>query len=154
MKIPERKINPKPCHLTPITTGFLASPQYLNQLFFTPLTSEKLSLDSNNLIIYSMNPKLTRITCYPVPYKSIWKLIIHSKALSQEILCELIALIKNHTLVHTTGLSRHQNQFRVEQYISPGENWELSTELLSKIESNTLEFCSIEQIRLDDFLEA
>ena len=101
------------------------------------------------LFIYSISSDLTRITCYPVKSKEIWKLKIIYNTGSKDALKNTTKYLLDYKLIHTTGISEKKGKFSVEYYILPHEYWKDGIILTDNISENyDVLQCGIESLSI------
>ena len=143
----ENKKYPSKSNFEDITTGFIYSSNEYKSLL---LRDELLDGHENSaffLVIYAIYPRLTRITCYPLRKAKIWKLKLKLKDANHEILTKITEKIGKEQTIHTTGLSKNNGEYVVENYLRIKENWDIAKKLVEELSS--LEYiveCQIEEL--------
>jgi len=122
--------------IPPITIGFLKSYEDFKNLFISSELTVPYDSSLNVLIVYSISSDLTRITCYPVKAKEIWKLKIIYNTGSKDALKNTTKYLLDYKLIHTTGISEKKGKFSVEYYILPHKDWKEGITLTDVILEN------------------
>lgn len=130
-----------------ITRGLLCSMEDYKSLLLSNDLPELYPDSSTLLIVYAIYPTLTRITCYPITGKTIWKLSLTLTSSSPELLQKITKQLNPSKLIHTTGLSEKGGKFIVENYISPHQSrLDPQAIIRSLKEIPSVEACSIQKI--------
>ncbi len=134
--------------IPPITRGFIKTYDNFKKLLFSPVLIVPYDPALNLLCIYSISSDLTRITCYPIESREIWKLKIIYKSGSKDSLEKTTKYLLDYKLIHTTGISEKKGRFSVEYYVLPHEDWKDGITLTDVISENyDVMQCGIELIQ-------
>jgi hypothetical protein len=99
-----------------ISTNFYRNNMWINDYPFP------YSDDDAILLIYATTSKFTRITCYPIRTKEIWKFSIKLNTINPQLADQVGAIFKRTNLIHTTGICEEHSLFQIENYISADNN--------------------------------
>ena len=127
------KTFPKSSQLPDVTIGVLISKVQYWEMLHSERCSKKYENANEILAIYAIGGSLTRITCYPIVAPVIWKIKIEFKEVSDCTAMNVSAELKNHKIIHTTGLSKKGEAYRMENYIEGGSPWKKAKQIVSRI---------------------
>ncbi len=75
---------------------------------------------------------------------------ISIKILNPQILATISRILRNNKIIHTTGISKKNGKFIVENYISPFNNWNFAQGIVNEIIKQEEIFqCKIECLRIE-----
>ena len=130
-----------------ITQGLLCSTEEYKSLLLSDDLPEKYPDSSTFLIVYAIYSRLTRITCYPVTMQSLWKLSLIMTSSDPDIMQKIITQLNPSEVIHTTGLKKKNDEFVVENYITPQQSWEKAQTIIHSLKKiSQVKACSIELV--------
>ena len=138
---------PENSEISDITYGGIIPKDKFSSLLVFPNLQNPYDQSEFILVIYSISKKLTRITSYPIENRgSIWKLKIIFSDINDSTMNSIANIIKKYKIIHTTGISKTENRYRVENYLYTTEDWENSQKIIEDL--NEIEECSDFEINL------
>ena len=116
-------IFPENVKIDEITKAFIVSKETYQILLVNPELPDIYERNELFLLIYAIYPKLTRITCYPLQNEPVFKIKLKLENTKHETLTIINNLFSRNPLIHTTGLSKKNNYYIVENYYKLCQDW-------------------------------
>jgi hypothetical protein len=133
--------------ISKLTSGWIITRSRYQELLCQPDRSELKNLSAYYLVVYSINPQFTRITCYPISTTSIIKITLEVQDDLPITTPFLVKAFKSFEIIHTTGISKIKTIYLAEFYLA----CPFSVEEINQLKSTLLNHkeilqCSIESI--------
>jgi hypothetical protein len=100
-----------------ITYGYIIDKSRYLSLLLSPQLPLLYDKIKNFLVIYALNSKLSRITCYPLEDPSCLKISIAIPEFDRKITENLSKIFDDFKLIHTTGVCEVKSGFGLEYYL-------------------------------------
>jgi len=137
-----------PCNSVSITTGYVISFDLYRRLLVDPGIFSCIGEPSWVLVIYALYPKLTRITCYPIPDATIYKLILDIEGIAPSILQFIAQTLSKAQIVHTTGVLEKTQGNYVEYYLNLPQSAPSIHSIVNSLKNHeSIHQCNVELLR-------
>jgi hypothetical protein len=134
-----------------LTEAFIKSKEESDRLKLIIPTKEILRFQnySHFLIIQSFTRKYSKITIYPINNKKVTKIQISGKNINQKKMNNILNIIKNFDIIHTSGLLARGKKMFYEVYINHTLQ-DLTNPIKSNITTSFKRIRLIKEIRIKE----